>query len=78
MGPTHLDASRWAGLNLVGNGLLFLLLFVSGTLLVFRSRKRIVSKIAAWQEDMKIPVVPEEPAPQVAETAEKQENHENE
>jgi hypothetical protein len=51
MGPTHLNATRWAGLNSVGNGLLFLLLFASGTLLVFRSRKRIVSRIASWQEN---------------------------
>lgn len=78
MGPTHLNATRWAGLNSVGNGLLFLLLFASGTLLVFKSRKRIVARIASWQENMKMPVVPEEPAPQATETAEKQEHHENE
>jgi hypothetical protein len=51
MGPTHLNAARWAGLNSVGNGILFLLLFAFGTLLVFRSRKRIVSKIVSWQEN---------------------------
>ncbi|UCE42594.1 MAG: hypothetical protein JSV17_06470 [Candidatus Aminicenantes bacterium] len=78
MGPTHLDASRWASLNFVGNGLLFLLFLISGTLLLFRSRKRIVSRISSWQENMKIPVVPEESTPQATETAEKQENHESE
>lgn len=78
IGPTHLNATRWAGLNFFGNGLLFLLFFASGTLLVFRSRKRIVARIASWQENMKMPVVPEEPAPHATETAEKQEHHENE
>ena len=78
MGPTHLDAARWSSLNYVGNGLLFFLLLVSGSLLVLRSRKRIVSRIVAWQENMKMPVAPEKPAPQATETAEKQENHENE
>jgi len=78
MGPTHLDAARWAGLNSVGNSFLILLLLASGTLLVFRSRKRIVSRIVSWQENMKMPVVTEEPAPEATETAEKQEHHENE
>jgi len=78
MGPTHLDATRWAGLNFVGDGLLFLLLLASGTLLVFRSRKKLLSRIASWQENMKMPVVPEEPTPQATETAENQKNHENE
>ena len=78
MGPTHLNAARWSGLNYVGNGLLFFLLLMSGSLFVLKSRKRIVSRIAAWQENMKMPVVPEKPAPQKTETSEKQENHENE
>jgi hypothetical protein len=78
MGPTHLNSARWANLHYVGNGILFLLFLVTGILLVFRSRKKIVSQIAAWTENMKIPVAPEEPAPQVSETAENQENHEDE
>ncbi len=78
MGPTHLDATRWAGLNFVGDALLFLLLFASGTLIMFRSRKRIVSRIASWKENIKMPIVQEEPTPQATETAENQENNENE
>jgi hypothetical protein len=77
MGPTHLDASRWAGLNLVGNGLLFLLLLAMSTLIVFKSRKRMMSRFASWQENMKMPVIPEEPGPQATQVTEKQENNEN-
>ena len=77
MGPTHLDASRWAGLNVVGNGLLFLILLTAGTLLVFKSRKRIVSRLTSWQENMKIPVVQEESAPQATQSTEMKENDEN-
>ncbi len=78
MGPTHLDAARWSTLNYVGNGLLFFVLLLLGTMFVFKSRKQIVSRIAAWQENMKMPDQPEKTAPQETETTEKQENHENE
>jgi hypothetical protein len=77
MGPTHLDAARWSALNYVGNGLLFFLLLLSGTILVIKSRKKIVSRIAEWQENMKMPVPEEKTAPQETETTEKQDNHEN-
>ena len=78
MGPTHLDGARWASLNYIGSCLLFLLLVASGTLVVFRSRKQILTRVAAWPEKMKISEKPEESAAQAAEIAEKQENHENE
>jgi hypothetical protein len=78
MGPTHLDAARWASLNYIGSGLLFLLIMASGTLLVFRSRKQILSRVATWQENMKMSDKPDVPSPQAAGIAEKQENHENE
>ena len=78
MGPTHLNSARWANLNYVGNGILLLLLLATGTMLVFRSRKKIVSQIVAWAENMKMPAAQEEPAPLASEIAEKQENHENE
>jgi hypothetical protein len=78
MGPTHLDATRWSGLNSIGNSLLFFLLFASGTLLVYRSRKGIFTRIVAWQENMKIPVAQEESDLETTENTEKQENNENE
>jgi hypothetical protein len=78
MGPTHLGAARWTGLRYVGSALLFLAVFIFGTVLVFRFRKRIVSRLTAWQEKMKMPVVLEKPDPQGTESADKQENHENE
>jgi len=77
MGPTHLDATRWSGLNYFGNGLLFFLLLASGTLLVYRSRIGIFTRIVAWIEKMKKPIVQEESAPRSKENEEKQENHEN-
>lgn len=88
MGPTHLDASRWAGLNSVGNGLLFLLFIASGTWLLYKSRKGIMTKVSGWRENMKIPFTPEanktkdqeteEPdsLKKETESGEKQENHE--
>ena len=78
MGPTHLDDARWSSLNIIGNALFFLLLAASGTAIVYKSRKRISSRIAAWWENMKIPVAPEETTPKPSEIADKQENHENE
>jgi hypothetical protein len=89
MGPTHLNATRWAGLNSVGNGLLFILFIVSGTLLLYKSRKGIMTKITAWRENMKISITPEEnktkdqdpeepdSLEKEAESGDKQENHEN-
>jgi hypothetical protein len=77
MGPTHLDGFRWTGLNYIGNGLLFLLLLAMGTLLVFKSRKKIVSGLSSWHETMKTPVVSEESDTQATQTTIKQENNEN-
>ena len=76
MGPTHLDATKWTTLNSIGNGLLFFLLIASSTFLVYRSRKGIFTRFVAWQENMKTPVVQEEPAHQVKGNEEKQENNE--
>ncbi len=78
MGPTHLDATRWSGLNSIGNGLFFFLLLASGTILVLRTRKGIFSRIVAWLEKMKIPIVQEEPSSQPKENEKKQENEKNE
>jgi hypothetical protein len=55
MGPTHLDANRWAGLNFIENGLLLFFLMASGTLLLYRSRHGILKKMADWHKKMKIP-----------------------
>lgn len=60
MGPTHLDDARWTGLNFVGSGLFFLLIVVSGSFLLYRSREGIGRRITSWWENMKIPVSPEE------------------
>jgi hypothetical protein len=55
MGPTHLNSTRWAGINFIEDGLLFLLLVVSGTALLYRSRRGIIKKIVEWHQNMKIP-----------------------
>ena len=73
-----MDSTKWAGVNSVGNALLFLLLFASGTLLVFKSRKGITTKIVSWKENMKMPAVPEEPVLQATKTSKHQESQENE
>jgi hypothetical protein len=76
MGPTHLDAARWSGLNHIGNGLLLFFFLASGTFLLYRSRKGIFSKIVKWQENMKMPVVQDETEPQKEENEEKKEKDE--
>lgn len=70
MGPTHLDAARWAGLNSVANVFLLLLLFSSGSFFLYRSRKTWTLRFIAWREKMKI----EEKTPQADEA--RQEDHE--
>ena len=89
MGPTHLDAARWARLNSVGNGLFLLLFIASGTWLLYKSRKGIKTKITGWRNNMKIPFASEEnknddqktqesaSQTQDTESGEKQENHDN-
>jgi hypothetical protein len=86
MGPTHLDTTRWAGINSVGNGVLFLLFIASGTLLLYRSRRGIITRIVEWHENMKMPIVQEEErenknqdreVQKPSANAEKQEDHEN-
>jgi hypothetical protein len=78
MGPTHLDAARWSGLNHIGNGFLLLLFLASGTFLLYRSRKGIFSKIVAWMENMKMPILQDETSPQAKENEGKQERDETE
>ena len=87
MGPTHLNSARWTRLNSVGSGLVFFLLLASGSILFYRSRKRIGMTLAAWWENMKSPAAekdeedkksqdnqgPTAPAAKV-----NRENHENE
>lgn len=60
MGPTHLNDTRWVGLNYVGNGLFLFLLFGSASFFLYRSRCGIKQKIVQWYENMKKPVEPEE------------------
>ncbi len=74
MGPTHLDATRWAGLNNVGNGIIFVLLVASGTLLLYRSRKGIIKRIVEWHENMKIPVDQEQEKDTVSQSPEAKEH----
>ncbi len=58
MGPTHLNDTRWAGLNYVGNGLFILLVFGSASFILYRSRGSIKRKFGRWYESMKNPVGP--------------------
>lgn len=74
VGPTHLDAARWGGLNFVGSGLFFLLVVLSGSFLLFRSRKGIGAKITGWRENMKLPVSPEQEVEADADPHEKKDN----
>ncbi len=77
MGPTHLNAARWAKLNFVGNGILILMLFGGGSFFLLRSRKDIRKKILAWRENMRIPI-PEAQEPPPPENGAKKDNHESE
>jgi hypothetical protein len=60
MGPTHLNDTRWAGLNHVGNGLFILLFFGSASFLFYRSRHGIKQKFARWRQSMIQAAEPEE------------------
>ncbi len=53
MGPLHLNSTRWAGLNLIGNGLFFLFLVAIGSFILFQSRRNILGGMRAWFERMK-------------------------
>jgi hypothetical protein len=78
MGPTHLNAARWSSLNFIGSGLFFFLLFLSGTIIVYRSRKGIFTIIMTWIESMKMPAAPEEPVPGTEEKEPMKENEKTE
>jgi hypothetical protein len=79
MGPTHLDATRWAGLNAVANGILFVLLIASGTVVLYRSRKGIIKRVVEWYQNMKTQVDQEqEKYTATRDPEEKEQKNENE
>ncbi|MFC2158935.1 cytochrome c3 family protein [Acidobacteriota bacterium] len=56
MGPVHLNSTRWAGFNLLGNGLLLLLLLGMIAYAGIRSHRRVFKGLTQWTENMKIEI----------------------